>query len=143
LQTKRKRKGERLTDIGDRTRVRRLKYWIAGLTLVPCIVLVGTGLGKAAAGYAIGGSVVFLNLLGTERTVLSFVDGGGGGRFLGLALYLVKLVFIAAVIAAALITGIVSPLALMLGITTLLMALVFDILIFPRNKRDAEKTEEP
>lgn len=132
-----------MTDTDDRTRVRRLKYWIAGLTLVPGVALAGAGFTKAAGGYAIGGAVVFLNLLGTERSVLAFVDGSGGGRFLGLVLYLAKLGLTAAVIAAALVSGIVPPMAIMLGITTLLMALMFDILIFPRNKRDAEKTEEP
>jgi len=131
------------TDIGDRTRVRRLKYWIAGLTLVPGIALAFAGLVKAAAGYAIGGAVVFLNLLGTERSVLAFVDSSGAGRILGLILYFAKLSITAALIAVVLIKRLVSPMALMLGITTLLMALVFDILIFPRDIKDAEKTEEP
>jgi hypothetical protein len=140
---RRKRRGRKLTDTGDQVRVRRLKYWIAGLTLVPCAVLTGTGLVKAAAGYAIGGSIVFLNLLGTERSILAFVSGSGSGRILGLVLYILKLALTAAVIAAGLLTGIVPPVALMLGITTLFVALVFDILIFPRNIRNAENTEEP
>jgi hypothetical protein len=141
---RRRRRGEKMvSDIGDRARVRRLKYWIAGLTLVPCVVLAGAGFARASAGYVLGGSLVFLNLMGTEKAVLAFVDGSGGGRFLGLALYLVKLALTAAVIAAVLLTEVVSPFALMLGVTTLLMALVFDILIFPRNIRNNENMEEP
>jgi hypothetical protein len=119
-----------LTGDGDREKVRRLKYWIAGLTIVPSAALIGTGLYKPAAGYAVGGAIVLLNLLGTERAVLAF---RARGRGLWLALYLVKLTLTAAVIAAVLITGIVSPIALMLGITTLLLALVFDFLFFTRN----------
>ena len=130
-----------MAETGDRSRIRRLKYWIAGLTLLPGLVLVAAGFGSAAVGYALGGSVILLNLLGTERTVLAFVDGGGGSRFLGIALYVLKLGLTAAVIAAAFLTGIVSPLAFMFGVTTLLVALLFDILVFPRNKRDNENTE--
>lgn len=128
-----------MTDNGDREKIRRLKYWIAGLTVVPCAVLMGTGLFRPATGYAVGGAIVFLNLLGTERTVQAF---SVGGRVLWLVLYIVKLTLTAAIIAAVLITGVVSPIALLLGITTLLLALVFDFLFFTRNKdKDSREIE--
>lgn len=131
-----------MTEAGDRERIRRLKFWITGLTLVPSVALAGAGFTRAAAGYFVGGSVVLLNLLGTERSVLAIA--GGGGRFLWVILYLVKLTLTAAVIAAVLIAGVVSPIALMLGIATLLMALVFDFLFFTRNiDEDLENREEP
>lgn len=128
-----------MTGTGDHSRVRRLKSWIAGLTLVPGGALLVAGFSKAASGYIIGGVVVLLNLLGTERSVLSFVEGHGKGRFLVLVLYLVKLALTAVLIAAALISDVVSPLALLLGITTLPAALLFDFLFFPRNIGDREE----
>jgi hypothetical protein len=123
----------------DSTRVRRLKYWITWLTILPGAALLVAGFTKAALGYATGGGVMFLNLLGTERSVLAFLADGSRGRFLVLFLYCAKLALSAAVIAAALITHFASPMALLLGITTFGMALVFDFLFFPRNKRGGEE----
>jgi hypothetical protein len=124
----------------DRGRVRRLKYWITGLTLVPGMSLMAGGLTKAAVGYTIGGMLILLNLVGTERSVLVFVESRGPGRYLVFLLYMGKLVLTAVLIGAALLTEIASPMALMLGVTTLLMALVFDFLVFPRNIENREES---
>jgi len=123
----------------DLARIRRLKYWIAGLMFLPGVSLLAAGFTKAALGYITGGAVMFLNLLGTERSVLAFVGGRGKGRFLVLVLYSAKLALTAAVIAAVLITDVVSPVALVFGITTFIMALVFDFLFFTRNIRGGEE----
>ena len=128
-----------MTGASDHSRVWRLKRWIAGITLVPGGVLLVAGLNRAATGYLLGGLIVLLNLLGTERSVLSFAGGQGSGRILVLILYLIKLGLTAALLAAALITDIVSPLALLLGITSLLAALLFDFLFFPRNIGEGEE----
>lgn len=128
-----------MTGTGDRARVRRLKYWIAGLTFLPGGALFAAGYFRAASGYIIGGVIVLLNLLGTERSVLSFVEGRGKGRIFVFALYMIKLALTAVLIAAVLKTEVVSPLAMLLGITTLLAALLFDFLFFPRNIGEGEE----
>ncbi len=128
-----------MIDAENGNRVRRLKYWIAGLTLLPGALLVAAGFTKAAFGYFIGGALIFLNLLGTERSILAFLRGRGIGRFLILILYLAKLALTAAVIAVVLIKELISPLALLFGITTFIMALMFDFLFFNRNIRGGEE----
>lgn len=128
-----------MTGTGDRARVQRLKYWIAGLTFLPGGALFAAGYFRAASGYIIGGVIVLLNLLGTERSVLSFVEGRGKGRIFVFALYMIKLALTAVLIAAVLKTEVVSPLAMLLGITTLLAALLFDFLFFPRNIGEGEE----
>jgi len=128
-----------MTGATDLAKVRRLKYWIAGLTFFPGGALFAAGYSRAASGYIIGGAIVLLNLLGTERSVLSFVEGRGKGRVFVFALYMIKLALTAALIAAALITKVVSPLAMILGITTFLAALLFDFLFFPRNIGEREE----
>jgi hypothetical protein len=119
--------------------VKRLECWIAGLTFFPGVVLFAAGYSRSATGYIAGGVIVLLNLLGTERSVRSFVEGRGKGRAFVFALYLLKLALTAALLAVILMTETVPPLAVLLGITTLLVALLFDFLFFPRNIGDREE----
>lgn len=121
-------------------RIRRIKYWIGFLILLPSAVLLAFGLGKISLGYFAGGLVVFLNLLGTEQVVRAFVEKKRKRRVLFLLLYLGKLALTAGVIGAVLILHIGSPVALVLGISTLLVALMFDFFLFGRN---IEGEEEP
>ncbi len=121
-------------------RISRIKYWIAALTLLPCAVLFLAGLGKLAMGHFAGGLVVFLNLWGTEYVVLAFIGKKKRGRFFVLVLFLGKLALTAGIIGTILILEIGSPLGLVLGISTLLIALMFDFFFFGRN---IEGEEEP
>jgi len=122
-----------LTPGTDLARISRIKYWITALTLLPGAALLLAGLGKMSLGYLSGGLVVFLNLWGTERVVMAFVGEKKRGRFFVLVIFMGKLALTAAVIGAVLILDIGSPIGLVLGISTLLMALMFDFFLFGRN----------
>jgi len=84
-------------------------------------------------GYFAGGLVVLLNLWATEHVVLAFVGTKKRGRFFILLLFVGKLALAAGVIGAILILDIGSPTGLVLGISTLLVALMFDFFFFGRN----------
>ena len=80
--------------------------------------------------------------LGADQFYLVFVDfnlaGGGSGRVLVRMLGLFKLGLTGAAIAAIFHWNVASPLGLILGLSALPLALLFDIFIFPVNK-GAEK----
>jgi hypothetical protein len=120
----------------DTARLRRLKLWIACLTLIPSLVTFAVGRTHFALGYFTGGMLILLNLLGTERSVKVFMGGEGLGRILAVLFYTGKLAFAAAVVGVVLIKKLASPVALMLGLSTLLAALIFDFFIFPMDKVD-------
>jgi hypothetical protein len=124
----------------DLGRIRRIKYWIGFLTLLPSAVLLAFGLGKMSLGYFAGGLVVFLNLLGTEQVVRAFVEKKRKGRVLFLLLYMGKLALTAGVIGAVLILRAGSPVGLVLGISTLLIALMFDFFLFGRDIEGEEES---
>ncbi|TNF67049.1 MAG: hypothetical protein EP302_10670 [Bacteroidetes bacterium] len=117
-------------------RLGRLKLWIAGLTLVPALIILAAGNNHFALGYFTGGMLILLNLLGTERSVKVFMGGEGLGRILAILFYTGKLALAAAVVGIILIKKLASPVALMLGLSTLLAALIFDFFIFPIDKVD-------
>ncbi|UCG38502.1 MAG: ATP synthase subunit I [bacterium] len=130
-----------MTPAADSARVKRIKYWILGLTLIPGTFLLIAGFTRHGLGYLTGGALIFMNLVGTERSVRAFTGGGGTGRVAAALFYLGKIVVTGAVIAVVLIREVVSPLALMAGLITLLLALVFDIFIFPVDKGKSNNGE--
>jgi len=119
-------------------RLKRVKVWILLLSLVPAGILYFIGYERYSAGFAFGGIIVLVNLLGTERVVQGFIAGGGSGRVLVSMLGLFKLGLTGAAIAAIFHWNVASPLGLILGLSALPLALLFDIFIFPVNK-GAEK----
>lgn len=129
-----------MTQGNDLSRIKRLKGWIAGLTLFPTAVLLIAGYPRVSLGYCIGGLVVFLNFLGTEQVVTVLVGKKSRGRAFVLLLFMFKLALTAGVIGGALTLDLVSPIALVLGISTFLAALVFDFLFFSRNIEGEEES---
>lgn len=125
------------TDDGVR-RLRRVKNWIILLSLLPAGILYYRGQEGYSKGLVLGGGIVLLNLLGTERVVQGFIAGGGTGRVLVSMLGLFKLGLTGAAIAVIFHWNLASPLGLILGLSTLPVALLFDIFVFPVNK-GAEK----
>ena len=124
----------------DLARIRHIKNWIVVLTLLPAAVLLAVGFRKVSAGYFVGGLVVYLNFLGTERAVKAFVERRSKGRFLALLLFVSKLALTMVIIGAVIFLDIVSPVGLVLGISTLLLALMFDFLFFNRNIEGEEES---
>jgi len=124
----------------DLNRVSRLKIWILTLTLIPAAVLWLTDRGPAAAGLAGGGIIVFLNLLGTLRTATLLVEGEALERLVAALVWFCKFGVTAAVILALLYTHTVGPVALLVGLGSLPVSLVFDIFLFPVNKGEFKKS---
>lgn len=124
----------------DLSRIKRLKGWIAGLTLLPSAAFLIAGYPRVSLGYFIGGLVVFLNFLGTEQVVVGLVRKKSRGKAFVLLLFMAKLALTAGVIGGALTLDLVSPIALVLGISTFLAALVFDFLFFSRNIEGEEES---
>lgn len=120
-------------------RLKRVKIWIPSLSLLPAAVFLARSNWTWAAGLAAGGIIILLNLLGTERTARQFVSGQGSGRLLVGLLQFAKLGLTAAAIAALIASGAVSPIALLLGLSSLPAALVFDFFIVPVNKGVGKK----
>lgn len=129
-----------MTQGSDLSRIKRLKGWIAGLTLFPSAALLIAGWPRVSLGYFIGGLVVFLNFLGTEQVVMALVGKKSRGRAFVLLLFMSKLAITAGMIGGALTMDLVSPVALVLGVSTLLVALVFDFLFFRRNIEGQEES---
>ena len=133
FRTRRTAKKTMKTDDGIR-RLRRVKVWILLLSLLPAGILYFRGYERYSAGLVFGGAIVLLNLLGTERVVQGFIAGGGSGRVLVSVLGLFKLGLTGAAIAVIFHWNLASPLGLILGLSCLPMALLFDIFVFPVNK---------
>jgi hypothetical protein len=87
-----------------------------------------------------GGILVFLNLLGTQRTVTLLVEGEGIGNLVAVLVWFCKFGITAAVILGLLYTNTVGPLALLVGLGSLPLSLVFDIFLFPVNKGELKKS---
>ncbi len=120
-------------------RIARIRKWILILTLIPAVVALVAGYGSTAAGLAAGGIIILLNLLGTQRAVIQFLEGEGIERLAAGLLWLTKFGITAAVILGLLYSQTVSPLALLVGLGSLPASLVFDIFLFPVNKGEAKK----
>ena len=129
-----------MTPRSDLARVARLRIWILVLTLPPAAVALLLGRNHTAAGLAAGGFLVFLNLLGTQRTVTLMVEGDGIEGIVALLIWFGKFGITAAVILGLLYWRMVSPIALLIGLGSLPVSLIFDIFLFPVNKGEAKNT---
>ena len=123
----------------DIIRVSRLRIWIPVLTLPPATAALIMGHGSASAGLAAGGFIMLLNLLGTQRTAEHLLEGHGSERLAAVLLWFGKFGITAAVILVLLYLRLADPLALLIGLGSLPVSLVFDIFLFPVNKGEARK----
>ncbi len=123
-----------MSDRDESARLRRLKIWIPGLSLPAAGAALALSSPRWAAGLAAGGVIILLNLLGTERAARRFLEADGTGKVLAGIFQVAKLGITAAVLAGLITAGIASPFALLLGISTLPVALVFDFFFVPDNK---------
>ena len=119
-------------------RILRLRKWIPVLTLLPAAGMAFLGHRPAAAGLAAGGIIVWLNLLGTQRTAQQFLEGEGLERLLAAVVWFSKFGVTAAAVLTLLHMELVAPLALLVGLGSLPVSIVFDIFLFPVNKGEAK-----
>jgi hypothetical protein len=124
----------------DISRISRIRIWILALTLIPAFAALLLGRGLTAAGLAAGGFIVFLNLLGTQWTVTQITEGYGLKRVVAVMVWFGKFGLTAAVILGLLYSGTADPIALLVGLVSLPVSLVFDIFLFPVNKGEAKNT---
>ena len=123
----------------DFARITRIRIWILVLTLIPASAALLLGRKLTAASLAAGGFIVFLNLLGTQRTVTQMLEGHGIDRAVAVLVWFGKFGLTAAVILGLMYSRTVAPLALLIGLGSLPVSLVFDIFLFPVNKGEAKK----
>ncbi|UCF31056.1 MAG: hypothetical protein JSV26_01105 [bacterium] len=124
----------------DAARLRRIKVWIGIFSFLPAAVFGFLANIPYASGFFLGGILVLFNFVGTERVVRSFVEGTGVGRVIVPLLQFAKLGLTAAIIGGVLYLKLVSPFALLLGLSTLFVALLFDFFLFPVNKGEEKET---
>jgi hypothetical protein len=123
----------------EAVRISRLKRWILIMTLIPAAAAGFMGHGKVAGGLAAGGLIMVLNLLGTQYTTSRLLEGQGIERIVAVIVWFGKFGITAAVILGLLYLGTVDPIALLVGLGSLPVSLVFDIFLFPVNKGEAKK----
>ena len=82
---------------------------------------------------------MLINLLGTQRTVTLMIEGQGIERAVAVLVWFGKFGITAAVILGLLYSRMVGPIALLIGLGSLPVSLVFDIFLFPVNKGEAKK----
>ena len=123
----------------DFARITRVRIWVLVLTLIPAFASLLAGRELISAGVAAGGVIIFLNLLGTQRTVAQMLEGQGIDRFIAVLVWFGKFGITAAAILALMYSRTVDPLALLVGLGSLPVSLVFDIFLFPVNKGEAKK----
>jgi hypothetical protein len=123
----------------ENTRIARIRIWILVLTLIPAGASLLPHRTVFAAGLATGGLIMFLNLLGTQRTVTLMIEGDAIERLVAVLVWFGKFGITAAYIFGLLYWRIVDPLALLIGLGSLPVSLVFDIFLFPVNKGEAKK----
>ena len=123
----------------EAVRISRLKRWILIMTLIPATAAGFMGHGKVAGGLAAGGLIMVLNLLGTQYTTSRLLEGQGIERIVAVIVWFGKFGITAAVILGLLYLGTVDPIALLVGLGSLPVSLVFDIFLFPVNKGEAKK----
>ena len=121
-------------------RVVRIRTWILVLTLPPALGALFFSWNHTAAGLAAGGFIVFLNLLGTQSTVRQMLEGQGLQSLVAIMIWFGKFGITAAVIIGLLYSETVDPIALLVGLGSLPVSLVFDIFLFPVNKGKAKNT---
>ena len=123
----------------DLDRVARLRLWILVLTLPPAFGALVLSRTLIAAGLLAGGLIVLVNLLGTQRTVMLMVEGEAIERIVAILVWFGKFGVTAAVILGLLFSRVVDPIALLIGLGSLPLSLIFDIFLFPVNKGEAKK----
>jgi len=128
-----------MTVRAEAARVRRLKIWIICLSLISAGTALAFGSTRSAAGLITGGLLILFNLIGTEQVVSRFATGNTVTRLAATLVQVSKFGLTALVIAVLLMKSYVSSLGLLLGLTALPAALVFDIFLFPVNKGEIEK----
>lgn len=121
------------TDPG-KVRLRRIKIGIVIISISSAAAFLAFDWTGYTTGILVGGGLILINLLGTERAVGSFLTGGGLGKAASSLIYLGKLGATVAIIAMVLATKIVSTIGLIIGLMTLPVALVVDFLIFPEGR---------
>jgi len=124
-------------DRAESGKVHRIKLWTAGLALAAAAAGVAWKDWRFGAGVAAGGGIVLGNLLGTEASARRLV--GNGPRWSAILLHFGKLGAIGALIAALLLTRLVSPYALLLGLAAFPVAAVLDILFFPAHGKGGKE----
>lgn len=128
------------TSIPDQGRIRRLRYWIPILSLGPAALL-APAQGRLAAGLVAGSLLTLVNLLGTQWMVTRFMVVSPLTRVLFGLLLMGKLGLTGLAIYLLLGSGVVSLAGLLLGLSVLVIAIVFDIFLFP-YKKGSEQQEE-
>lgn len=123
----------------EAARISRLRKWILILTLIPAAVALVTNHGRVASGLVAGGLIILVNLLGTQRAVSRLMEGQGVEHIGAVLLLFGKFGITAAIILLLLYSHAVDPLALLVGLGSLPVSLVFDIFLFPVNKGEAKK----
>ena len=134
------RKPDRTTDVSNNGRVGRLLIWIPLLTLAPAAgALAFTGPG-VPIGLASGGILMMLNLLATRNSAKQITEGTFPGQIIAVFIQFGKLGLTGLAIYFLLRRELAAPAALLAGLMSLPVALVFDILIFPVNKGESKES---
>lgn len=123
----------------EAARIRRIKIWILCLSLISTVTALALGSTRSAAGLITGGLLILFNLIGTEHVARRFATGDTVTIMVAALVQISKFGLTALVIAVLLMKSNISSLALLLGLTALPVALVFDIFLFPVNKGEDKK----
>ena len=115
-------------------RVGRLFIWIPLLTLAPAVGALAFTRPGVPVGLASGGILMMLNLLATRNTAKQVTMGSFPGQMVAVFIQFGKLGLTGLAIYFLLRRELAAPAALLAGLMSLPVALVFDILIFPVNK---------
>jgi hypothetical protein len=123
----------------EAARIRRLRWWILILTFILALAATFMGNVNVVSGFAAGGLIILLNLMGTQYSVSHLLESQGIERFAAVIIWISKFGITAALILGLLFLHLVDPLALLVGLGFLPVSLVFDIFLFPVNKGEAKK----
>ena len=121
-------------------RLPRLKAWILAVSMAPAAVSLILRSYPYAAGFAAGGIIILLNLIGSERTVRQFLEGSALAKAMAVLIQFAKLLGTAAALGGLVYFEFVSPLALLIGLSALPAGLMFDFFIFPVNKGEEKES---
>jgi hypothetical protein len=123
----------------EAARIRRLRWWILILTFILALAATFMGNVNVVSGFAAGGLIILLNLMGTQYSVSHLLESQGIERIAAVIIWISKFGITAALILGLLFLHLVDPLALLVGLGFLPVSLVFDIFLFPVNKGEAKK----
>jgi hypothetical protein len=123
----------------EAARIRRLRWWILILTFILALAATFMGNVNMVSGFAAGGLIILLNLMGTQYSVSHLLESQGIERIAAVIIWISKFGITAALILGLLFLHLVDPLALLVGLGFLPVSLVFDIFLFPVNKGEAKK----